>query len=227
MLFVGRVILLLISAIGAFLLQFPSLSLLPPGARGFVLWGLILSFVGSIGSVVLSVYEMIVRRREVLREELRMVVRLLVGSDTSSSVRANIMTRRYFGLGPLRIAYWYGNYEKQERRLCWNRGQGAVGLAYEPRSLVRFDLSDHNDKTFEELAASANSYGMDREHWDLTRDIRCVVSVPIVRGDRMLGVLSVDDRSHADRSHLTQNPERTDDVLTGVAEKLASTYTWL
>jgi len=181
MLFVGRVILLLISAIGAFLLQFPSLSLLPPGARGFVLWGLILSFVGSIGSVVLSVYEMIVRRREVLREELRMVVRLLVGSDTSSSVRANIMTRRYFGLGPLRIAYWYGNYEKQERRLCWNRGQGAVGLAYEPRSLVRFDLSDHNDKTFEELAASANSCGMDREHWDLTRDIRCVVSVPIVR----------------------------------------------
>ena len=132
---------------------------------------------------------------EVVLHELR---DLIVKGKTieARNVRCNIAVPSSIPSFGLRIKYWIGNYSPRERKLRWNRGQGVIGRVYEDKKPILADLSHLHGSTYHEVAASSDPpqmWGITESHWEVTRQMGVVLSVPIFRGDSedVIGVLTL------------------------------------
>lgn len=76
--------------------------------------------------------------------------------------------------------------------------QGLCGLAVRERAPVWRDLGRYQGKAYEDILDLEDKqprWGMTRVHWERTRDLGSIVSVPILYRDTVLGVVNVDSRA--------------------------------
>lgn len=188
--------------------------------------GTSLIFLGSLGNM----YYEAVRQRTINRRPLEAILDLIVDTlgDPREKLRCNIMTPRSI-LG-FRIKYRSGEYSKEELALHWRKNQGVVGLCVSARQIAWAPL-DHMQRgnTFQQVAASAarynqSLYGLEQQHWEATSHIRSAVAVPILKADRVIGVINLDDESSPARSPIFANESLVARLLVGLAEQLAKKY---
>jgi GAF domain-containing protein len=115
------------------------------------------------------------------------------------SLRANIMI---LGNERLQIVASCRMANNLDQDITFAVGQGCCGEAYDSGQLVVGDLSSVYMDTWEETRREYGSppWGITRQQFEKTRTLKSVLSVPMVQGDRVLGVLNLDDKVPLDEA---------------------------
>lgn len=143
-----------------------------------------------------------------------LVSRIRTPEVTDVRLRCNVMKLARGGLRVLASAG--GAMTEDERATEWlasgQHWQGACGLAVHERKPVVLDLGDWQRRPYQEILHDDRQprWGLTEEQWNRTASVGSVISVPLVRRERVLGVLNVDAPIDL-RSWLP--PEREDDLL--------------
>lgn len=130
------------------------------------------------------------------------VMKQLGGGD----VRANVMLPSD---GRLRIAYQVGFAQDTcELDLSWEPGQGCAGTAWvkgEPHSARLDFVGQYQD--FEQFKADPANQGwrLDRERWEATKQIKTILSQPILVNGKTVGVLNIDDTQNSAASPILKD----------------------
>lgn len=185
-----------------------------------------LIFLGSVGNLYFEAVRHSVHNRRPLETILGLIVETI--TESPERVRCNIMTPR--GVLGFRIRYHTGNYSRDELGLYWRKNQGLVGLSISARQIAWASL-DHlqSGTTFQQVAASAarcnlSLYGLEQRHWKATSHIRSAVAVPIVKTDRIIGVINLDDEAPPSDSVIFSQQPLVESLLVGLADQLAKQY---
>ncbi|MEW6308956.1 MAG: hypothetical protein AB1492_07895 [Bacillota bacterium] len=110
----------------------------------------------------------------------------------AAGTRCNVMLLRG---DELRVHWHTRMRSQQERSLVWKLGQGCVGKACRRGEVVAEDLPAVS--SYDQLRGDDDQaeWGLTLDHWQLTRDLRAVVSMPIRSPRyprRVIGALNID-----------------------------------
>lgn len=194
---------------------------LSPGLSAAYFTGVALMALATLNSE-LAKYS--ARKREQIEATLELMVSMVIGNRImqGSSVRCNIAVPVLVPWTHLKLKYFVGNYSKSERKLHWYKGQGVIGRVFEDKRACVADLTHLQGRTYEEVAASndgSRMWGITEAHWNATRHVATVVSLPIYnKNGKVIGVLSLDDTKPHDQSPLLRDKEKTIGIMASFAE---------
>ena len=197
---------------------------LTPGQRAAYFAGVALMALATLNS---EFAKYSARKREQIETILELMVHMIIGdkmmrTTSGSGVRCSVAAPAPFPWSHLRLKYFVGNYSKRERKLSWYKGQGVIGRVFEDKRACVADLTHLQGGTYEEVAASnegSRMWGITEAHWEATRHVATVVSIPIYnKAGKVIGVLTLDDTNPRDRSLLLRDQEKTIEIIAGFAQ---------
>ncbi|MDH7479892.1 MAG: hypothetical protein QHH02_07770 [Syntrophomonadaceae bacterium] len=145
-------------------------------------------------------------------------VRALQNRRDTNTLRINIMENKN---NQLVIIDQIGMSNDLDHDISFSLGQGCSGASAEINKIVVCDLTEVYDTTFELNCQKNNSkppFGISKAHWEKTRDLKSLISVPIRHPkdpSKVIGILNLDDKISIDEAQFQE------DRITGFLEDCA------
>ena len=120
-------------------------------------------------------------------------VREYQNRQETNTLRANIMVPREENLEIL-VSYRMEN--DLDMGITFAYGQGCCGDAFDAGVPVVGDLDVVYRSTWEETREFCGTppWGITKKHYEMTRDLKAVVSIPLIYRDSVIGILNLDDK---------------------------------
>lgn len=141
-----------------------------------------------------------IAKLEDILEKCVQAVEELQNRKENKTLRANIMVPRGKQLEILASCRMGTD---PDRDISFAIGQGCCGDAFDSHATATGDLQkiyrDNWDRTRMDYGSSP--WGITRDHYEKTRDIKAVISIPIEYRKKVIGVLNFDDKVNLEETH--------------------------